>query len=202
MQTRYLILEKHNAELKNYKPEFSIEQIGYFRFYSGVIIGLIFSLILNQFFLNLIQMSDFLTAMTNGYLKTPISEKLDFYYSFFWSLFSISLGFCFTGYLWTSKPTLNNRRETRINRIAQTNSLFVFGLIFLSISRILQFYIEFHYVDFEIKEEVGILLYMVPVFIFVYNWIFMARIYKSTKPFLISLVIFVIYGLILSGIKT
>ena len=164
--------------------------------------GLIFSLILNQFFLNLIQISDVLTAMTNGYWKTPFSEKPDFYYSFFWSLFSISLGFSFTSYLWTSKPTLKNRRETRMNRIAQTNSLFIFGLIFLSISRILQFYIEFHYVDYEIKEEVGILLFMVPVFIYVYSWIFILRIYKSTKPFLISLIIFVIYGLILSGIKT
>jgi hypothetical protein len=188
--------------LKNYKSVFNIEQIGHFRFYSGVIVGLIFSLILNKFFLNLIQMSDVLAAMTHGYWKTPFSEKPDFYYSIFWSLFSISLGFSFTIYLWTSKPTLNNRRKTRINRIAQANSLFIFGLIFLSISRILQFYIGFHYVDYEIKEEVGILLYIVPVFIFVYNWIFIVRIYKSTKPFLISLIIFVIYGLILSGVKT
>jgi len=147
-------------------------------------------------------MSDVLSAMTNGQWKTPFSEKPDFYYSFFWSLFSISLGFSFTSYLWTSKPTLKNRRETRINRIAQTNSFFIFGLIFLSVSRLLQFYIEFHYVDYEIKEEVGNLIYMVPIFIYLYNWTFISRIYKSTKPFLVSLIIFVIYGLILSGIKT
>jgi uncharacterized membrane protein len=188
--------------LKKYKSDFNIEQIGRFRFYSGLIIGLIFSLILNQFFLNLIQLSDVLSAMSKGYWETPFSEKTTFYYSFFWSLFSISLAFSFTSYLWTSKPTLKNRRETRMNRIAQTNSLFIFGLIFLSISRLLQFYIEFHYVDYEIKEEVGNLLFILPIFIFAFNWIYVSRIYKSTKPFLISLLIFVIYGLILSGIKT
>jgi len=51
-------------------------------------------------------MSDVLTAMTNGYWKTPFSEEPNFYYSFFWSLLSISLAFSFTIYLWTSKPIL------------------------------------------------------------------------------------------------
>jgi len=195
-------LKKNHAELKKYKSDFNIEQIGRFRFYSGIIVGLIFSLILDQFFRNLIQMSDVLGAMSSGYWKTPFSEKPTFYYSFFWSLFSISLAFCFTSYLWTSKPNLKTRRETRMNRIAQTNSLFIFGLIFLSVSRLLQFYIEFHYIDYEIKEEVGILLFMLPIFIFAFNWIYISRIYKSAKPFLISILIFVIYGIILSGIKT
>lgn len=188
--------------MKKYKSDFDIEQIERFRFYSGLFIGLVFSLVLNQFFLNLIQMSGVLSVMFRGYCYASFSEKPTFYYSFFWSLFSISIAFSFTSYLWTSKPTLKSRRETRINRIAQTNSLFIFGLIFLSVSRLLQFYIEFYYVDYEIKEEVGILLFILPIFIFVYNWIYISRIYKSTKPFLISLLIFVIYGLILSGIET
>jgi len=188
--------------LKKHKSEFNIEEIGRFRFFSGIIVGLVFGLVLNQFFLHLIKMSDVLSAMTIGYWKTPISKDPDFYYSFFWSLFSISLAFSFTSYLWTSKPYLKNRRETRINRIAHTNSIFIFGLIFLSVSRLLQFYIEFHYeVDYKIKEELGYLLFMVPFFIYFYNWNFILRIYKSTKPFLISIIVFVIYGLILSKIK-
>ena len=188
--------------MKRIKSEFNVEQIGRFRFYSGIILGLVFGLILNEFFLNIIQMSDVLSAMSKGYYEQPFSEKPNFYYSFFWSLFSISLGFCFTSYLWTSKPILNNRRETRMNRYAQTNSLFVFGLIFLSISRLIQFYIEFHYVDYGVQKDVGFYLYLVPVFVFAYNWIYISRIYKSTKPFIISFIIFVIYALILSGIKT
>ena len=147
-------------------------------------------------------MSDVLSAMTIGHWKTPVSEDPDFYYSLFWSLFSVSLGFSFTSYLWTSKPNLKNRRETRTNRIAQTNSLFIFGLIFFSVARLLQFYIEFHYeVDYKIKEEVGYFLFIVPLFIYFYNWNYILRIYKSTKPFLISIIVFLIYGLILSGIK-
>ena len=188
--------------MKKFKSNFNVEEIGRFRFYSGIIVGLIFSLTLDQFFRNLIQMSDVLVAISNGYWKTPFSEKPIFYYSYFWSLFSISLAFCFTSYLWTSKPNLKTRRETRMNRITQLNSLFIFGLIFLSVSRLLQLHIEFHHINYEIKEEVGILLYVFPIFIFAFNWIYILRIYKSTKPFLISILIFIIYGLILSGVKT
>jgi hypothetical protein len=187
--------------LKKHKSDFNVEQIGCFRFYSGLIIGFIFSLVLNQFFLSIIQISDSLVLATDSYSKIPIDSKPTFYYSFFWSLFSISLAFSFTVYLWTCKPILNTRRETRLNRIAQTNSLFIFALIFLSVSRLLQFYIGFHYVDFEIKEEVGILLFMIPIFIFAYNWVYISKIYKATKSFMISILIFVIYGLVLSGIK-
>lgn len=184
--------------MKKNKSDFTIEQIGRFRFFSGIIVGLIFSITLYVFFLNLIKVKDVLEAMNNGYYKTPFSEHPDFYHSFFWSLFSISLGFCFTIYLWTSKPTLKNRRETRINRIAHLNSLFVFGFIFLCAFRLLELYMAFHFVDLEIKDYLGNLLFIVPVFIYVYNWLFILRIYKSIKSFLISLLLFVIFGLILS----
>lgn len=180
--------------MKKYKSNFSINQIGLFRFYSGITIGIILSFLLDYFFLGLIKLSDLMIAMSKGYREIPFSEKLTFYYSLFWSLLSISLAFSFTIYLWTSKPVLKNRRETRINRIAQANSFFIFGVIFLSVSRLIQFYIEFHDVNYEIKEEVGVLLFMLP-------WSFISKVYQSTKPFLISLIIFIIYGLILSGIK-
>jgi uncharacterized membrane protein len=187
--------------LNRHKSHFHIEQIGYFRFYTGIGVGVLFSLILDQFFLNLIKMSDVLVAMNNGYYNTPLNEKPDFYYSYFWSLFSISLGFSLTSYLWTSKPVLTNKRETRINRLAHANSLFLFGFVFFSISRLLQFYIEFHYIDYEIKSEVGILLFMVPFFIFSYCWNFISRIYRATETFFLSLLLFIVYGLILTGIK-
>lgn len=187
--------------MKKSKSDFTIEQIGRFRFFSGVIVGLIFSITLYFFFLNLIKVKDVLEAMTNGYYKTPFSENPDFYHSFFWSLFSLSLGFCFTSYQWTSKPTLLSWRETRINRTAHLNSLFVFGFVFLCAFRLLEIYMAFHFVDFVIKNYLGSLLFIVPVFIFVYNWLFILRIYKSIKPFLISLLLFVFFGFILSMIK-
>ena len=188
--------------MKKRKSEFNIERIGRFRFYCGIVLGPIFGLVLNQFFLKLIQLSDVISELLKANWENPFGKNPDFFYSFFWSLFSVSLGFCFTIYLWTSKPLLNNRRETRMNRIAQANSLFIFGVIFLSVFRLLQLYFGFHYLGNEIKEEFGVLIFMVPIFIYSYNWVFISRIYKSTKPFLISFIIFVVYGLILSGIKT
>lgn len=188
--------------MKKYKSSFSIQRIGFFRFYAGITIAAVLSFLLDHFFLGLIKLSDVIAAMPNEYWKKPFFEKPSFYYSFFWSLLSISLAFSFTIYLWTSKPILKSRRETRINRIAQANSFFIFGIIFLCGSRLLQFYVEFHNVDYKIKDEIGSLLFMLPIFIFAYNWTFISKIYKSKKTFLISLIIFIIYGLILSVIKT
>lgn len=184
--------------MRKIKPDFNVEQIGSFRFYSGILVGLIFSFILNLFFLNIINMSDVMAALAYGSWEISLSQKSDFYYSFFWSLFSISIGFSFTIYLWTGKPLLKTPRQTRINRIANTHAYFIFGLIFFSISRLLQLYIQFHNVEYSVKEEFGLLLFLVPLFIWLFHWTFISRIYKATKPLRISLVMFIIYGLILT----
>lgn len=187
--------------MKPIKSNFTIQQIGPFRFYSGLIVGLLFSLTLYLFFQYFIQISNVLATTTSSYWPTAVKEESSFYASFFWSLLSISIAFSFTSYLWTSKPILSNRRETRINRLAQMNALFIFALIFFMVNRILQLYIQFHIVDFQFKEEFGALLFLAPLFIFTYNWMFIARIYKSTKPFLISMIAFILYGLLLTVIK-
>ena len=184
--------------MRKLKPGFNVEQIGAFRFYSGIVVGLIFSFLLNLFFLNIIQMSEVLAALAKGSWDNPFSREPDFYYSFFWSLFSISIGFSFTTYLWTGKPFLVNKRQTRINRIAHTYAYFIFGLILFCISRLLQFYIEFQHVKFSLKEELGVLLFLVPLFIFLFHWTFIARIYKATKTFGLAMLLFIIYGFLLS----
>ena len=184
--------------MRKIKPDFNVKQIGSFRFYSGILVGLIFSFILNLFFLNIINMSDVMAAWAYGSWETSLIQKSDFYYSFFWSLFSISIGFSFTTYLWSGNPFLKTPRQTRINRIANTHAYFIFGLVLFSISRLLQLYIEFHNVEYSVKEEFGMLLFLVPLFIWLFHWTFISRIYKAIKPMGISLLLFIIYGVILA----
>tara|TARA_B110000208_G_C11375874_1_gene286764 strand:- start:88 stop:282 length:195 start_codon:yes stop_codon:yes gene_type:complete len=54
----------------------------------------------------------------------------------------------------------------------------------------------------NLKEYFGFLAFLLPLFIFLYNWALISKIYQSKKILLISLLIFGILGLALSGIRT
>ena len=133
-----------------------------------------------------------------------INSKPDFYYTSFFGFLSVSLGFCFTTYLWMSKPNSEKRNLTRKLRFAQTNSIFVFGLIMLVLTRFFTIYMGFNYGGFylNLKKYFGFLAFLIPLFIFLYNWALNSKIYQSKKILLISLLIFGILGLTLSGIRT
>jgi hypothetical protein len=198
------IHKKHCAELKKYKSDFNIEQIGRFRFYSGIVVGIGYSIILTFLFQMLSKTNNVTIALNDGNWNNLINSKLDFYYTSFFGFLSVSLGFCFTTYLWMSKPNSKKRNVTRKLRFAQTNSIFVFGVIMLVLTRFFTIYMGFNYDGFylNLKEHFGFLSFLLPLFIFLYNWALISKIYQSKKILLISLLIFGILGLALSGIRT
>src|SRR5690606_3609309 len=184
--------KKHYAELKNLKSDFNIEQIGRFQFYSGIIVGIGYSIILTFLFQMLSKANNITIALNDGNWNNLLNSNLDFYYTLFFGLLSISLGFCFTSYLWMSKPNSKKRNATRKLRFAQTNSIFIFGVIMLVLTRFFSIYMGFNYDGFylNLKEYFGFLLFLLPLFIFLYCWTLISKIYKSKKAILISLMIF------------
>ena len=198
------IHKKHCAELKKYKYDFNIEKIGRFRFYSGIVVGIGYSIILTFLFQMLSKTNNVTIALNDGNWNNLINSKPDFYYTSFFGFLSVSLGFCFTTYLWMSTPNSEKRNITRKLRFAQTNSIFVFGLIMLVLTRFFTIYMGFNYDGFylNLKEYFGFLAFLLPLFIFLYNWALISKIYQSKKILLISLLIFGILGLALSGIRT
>ncbi|MDB9836462.1 bacteriocin fulvocin C-related protein [Flavobacteriaceae bacterium] len=89
--------------MKKYKSDFNIEQIGRFRFYSGIVVGIGYSIILTFLFQMLSKTNNVTIALNDGNWNNLINSKLDFYYTSFFGFLSVSLGFCFTTYLWLSK---------------------------------------------------------------------------------------------------
>lgn len=190
--------------MKKYKPEFNIDRIGHFRFYSGILIGFGYSIILTYLFQMLSKTNNITIALNDGNWNNLINSKLDFYYTSFFALLSVSLGFCFTTYLWLSKPNSRKRNETRKLRFGHTNSIFIFEVIMLVLTRFFTIYMGFNYDGFylDLKEYFGFIAFLLPLFIFLYCWSLISKIYQSKKVLLISLLIFGILGLILSLIKT
>lgn len=190
--------------MRKNKSKFNKAQIGRFRFFIGIIVGIGYSLILTLLFQMLSKTNNITIAMHDGNWNNLINSKPDFFYRLFYGLLSVSLGFCFTTYLWMSKMNLEKRNDTRKIRFAQTNSIFVFGVIMLVLTRFFTIYMEFNYDGFNLnlKEYLGLIIFLLPLFIFLYNWSLISKLYQSKKALLISLLIFGILGLILSGIKT
>jgi hypothetical protein len=190
--------------LKKFKSDFRIKGIGYFRFYSGVIIGLGYSIILTFFFKLLMKASNIKISLNKGSSDNLLNSELDLYYSFFIGLLSISLAFCFTTYLWTSKPIPAGRKGIRHFRFAQTNSIFLFGVMMLVLMRFFTLYLSFNSLGYNLnmKESFSFMAFLLPLFIFLYCWLLISKIYQSKKAMLISFMIFVILGLVLSEIKT
>ena len=190
--------------MKKYKSDFTLEQIGQFRFYSGVIVGIGYSIILTFLFQILIKANNITIALNKGNWENLLNAQLSFYSSLFFALLSVSLAFCFTTYLWTSKPYFAKRNRTRDLRIAQTNSIFMFGVIFLVLTRFFTIYLGFNYDGFnlDLKGYLGFSAFLIPLFIFLYCWSLISKVYKSKRALLISMLIFFILGLSLSVIKT
>lgn len=108
--------------MKNFKPYFSINEIGKFRFYSGIVIGIGFSIILNSLFR---------LTLRAGNLGININDwtliyEISIYYYILIGFTSVGFSFCFTTYLWMSKPFATNRRKTMKLRMTQINPIWIF----------------------------------------------------------------------------
>jgi len=96
-----------------------------------------------------------------------------------------------------SKPFATNRRKTLKLRMAQINPIWILFGTLLFLLRMFWFLAG---VELTIEKDFAYLGFMIPIFIYLYCWNLISDIYKSKKPFMISLLIFIISGLILSGI--
>ncbi len=81
--------------------------------------------------------------------------------------------------------------------MAQTNAIWIlFGTLFF----LLRLFWFFAGVDLTIEKDFAYLGFMIPIFIYLYCWNLISDIYKSKKPFLVTSLIIIIVGVMLSGI--
>lgn len=184
------------------KLKLSIDRIGKYRFYLGIAIGALTGLILNFLIKYFSKSYIYILLSLSAQKSIDFNFSLSSYNEFFVSLISSSLGFCFVAYLWSSK-IIKGRKVNYKYRLSQYNSLFVFGLILFVFSRfvLIYFTLPFDSYNFELEKDYGYLPFIIPLYIFTYNWSFILISYKSSKFFYLSLLGVIIFGLILSQIK-
>lgn len=187
--------------MRKIKPILTNKKIGLLRFYCGILLGIGYGYLVNLWFRVLDYGFFIVFDMLNHYSVALDGFLINTYNSFLIGLTSSSLGFCFTMYLWTSKPFSDNRKIYFKNRFAQTNSIFIFMLILFVFTKYLTFSISIRYDGFgiDLKENFSYLPFFFPIYIFLFNWTTMSRIYKSGKFILFSSILVIIFGVILSN---
>jgi len=183
--------------LKKLKSDFTINEIGKFRFYSGIAIGIGFSLIFNSLFRVILRICNVGEVFTDLNWANYYSYEFSTYYLTLIGFASIGFSFCFTTYLWMSKPFASVRKKTLRLRTAQINPIWIlFGTLFF----LLRLFWFFAGVDLTIEKDFAYLGFMIPIFIYFYCWDLISHIYKSKKPFVITSLILIVSGFLLSVI--
>jgi len=183
--------------LKKIKSDFTITEIGKFRFYSGIIIGIGFSLIFNSLLRLTLKLCNIGTTITDLSWFNIVDYKISTYYLILIGFASFGFSFCFTTYLWMSKPIETNKRKKLKLRMAQMNSIWI---LFGSLMFLLRMFWFIADLELTIEKNFSFVGFMISGFIYMYCWNLISDVYKSKKAFLISTLIFIVSGFVLSMI--
>ncbi|MBQ0769329.1 MAG: hypothetical protein KBT58_08560 [Bizionia sp.] len=126
-----------------------------------------------------------------------IDYKFSYYYLALIAFTSLGLSFCFTTYLWTSKPFASNRKKTIRLRMAQVNAMWiVYGIL----AFLFRLFWSFAGVEITIVDHFKYAAFMLPFVIYLYCWNLISDVYKSKNTFLRTTLSIIIIGIVLSGI--
>lgn len=99
--------------------------------------------------------------------------------------------------MWLSNP-FQNKRKNREIRYAQTNTMFIVFGILLFLARMQTFFMS---LNIKLENDYKLTSYLLPIFVYMFCWNLISKLYKSKKYFLITTSIFIIFSLLLSRIQ-
>jgi len=178
-------------QLKKLKVEFTVKEIGVFRYYSGVVVGILGGFILNlllRFCLRLANLGIFVEDWSFDYVITP------YYYQVI-AFNAVAFSFCFTTSLWMSGVRASHRNKTRRLRMASINAKWV---VYTTLAVLAKMFLFIGNSGISLEKDFYFLGYLLPIFLFLYCWNLISDVYRVRKKVLFALVQAVIFGLILS----
>ena len=178
-----------------FKPSFTINEIGKKQFYLGLIIGLGYSIIFNYLLRLITLFANFSLSRKNPYFINLENYDISQFMLNLIGISSVCFGFTFTTYIWLSKLNLGNKKLNIRKRYGQANSLFIIFTCFLFLIRLWNFFIQN---PISLEKDFGLYCYLLPIFIFLYNWNLINRIYKVQKMILVIVPLIIIIGKLLS----
>ncbi|MCD8455161.1 hypothetical protein LNJ08_12250 [Tenacibaculum finnmarkense genomovar ulcerans] len=184
------------------KDKISIKNIGTPRFWVGIIIGFITSLLISITFNKTREIIRFLSSISQDILTFEKQELI--FFNYFFSSLSTVLGLSITILIWMGNRTQQRIRVKLYKQQSRTNNLLFFWLILFLITQIGSIFLFFslggissHDYPISLYKDHWILFALIPFVIFIQNWYLVRLTYKSGKWILISFFSSVITTLIL-----
>lgn len=178
------------------KPEISIKKIGKGKFWTGIIIGVLFAFVLSYFFNYSREALRTLTFITDNdpYILTDKKFRL---YDLFFAAFATSLGFGFTIVYWLrgGNPYI---RKRYLKTFAISNSWLITFVALMIVARfgsILPIILYGHRATeglLDFIDDFWLLLVLIPIYVFFAHWNTIRMIFKARKWVLVSIVFYAI----------
>lgn len=182
------------------KGKFGIHKIGKLRFGVGVLAGLLMAISLSLFFVYLGESLRFLTYFQ---LTPEIRPANTFTDSYLVCALATSLGLSSTMYIWLGSPAITLWREKQLREAALLNIGFIFWTVLWLGSKIATvMYLMPQEAGLEIRQSgssIGqYILFLLPFFIFLYNWQQIHRLYRAYLWIFYSFLICILVSLLIS----
>lgn len=190
--------------LKNsLRPKLTIDTIGTWRFWLGILIGVLYAIVLFLFFYWSREMLRYLTGVFSDLLL--FSEAEFRFFDTFLAAFSTAVGFSFTIHFWMSTPRFKSVKLRRSMRLGQVNSSLIIWVPIMLLARIgsLLFLVLFlgfgPEIDLMMMEDFYYLFVMLPLVILLQNWMAISKVFNVRRWILFSIAMFILLTFIISS---
>ena len=175
------------------KPPITIKQIGKVQFWAGILFGIISAFIFSLYF-NYARES--FRSLTFNLTPLILSPKEFAIYDLFFSALSVSLAFGFTVIIWLTGRKNIKKQYYRMFAIGNA-WLIIFVILFLVLrmGSTLTFvlYLGFGYdKHLDFIREFGLILVLLPVFVFFFNWNYLSLMFRTGRWILISIFVYIL----------
>lgn len=181
-----------------FKPNLSIKEIGKLQFWAGIVFG-IFSAFVFSIYFN--QSREMFRSLTFFMRPMILSPKEFMIYDIFFASLSVSLAFGFTVIIWMTGRKKIKKQYYRMFAVGNAwLMIFVILFILLRMASVLNFGVQIgagfeHPLDY--LKDFGLILVLLPIFIFFYNWNYLRLMFLSKYWVSISVLVYILLTFII-----
>lgn len=186
------------------RQKISIQEIGVFKFWIGLFVGLSASVVLSLFFNYGRESLRIFTSLRADLLI--ISDSAFQFYNYFFASFATTLGLCLCIAIWFAGSKNLSRRKQLFQRLSQTYPLLIFGMAIMFVIRLgslftfLPLGLDGYEDHLNLITQFGYILFLLPINIFLIAWFQTRLVYKTGKWIIYSVPICILITFILAKV--